>query len=106
MCIMQIPGAFGSHKRALDLLGLELKMVMNFYVDAGIHTWVLLMKLLFCPPNKYFKARFLMLPPMEGILEFSFWQITKLRFIMLTLGSVSKCGERMEPGFEPTNTDV
>lgn len=43
VCTMQVPDAFGSQKRALDLRGLELQMVMNFYVGAGIHTWVLCM---------------------------------------------------------------
>lgn len=37
---MQLPDAFGSQKRALDLRGLELQMVMNFCVGAGIHAWV------------------------------------------------------------------
>lgn len=35
---------------------------------------------LFCPETSILKYNFSIPPPMEGILEFSFGQITKLRF--------------------------
>ena len=66
ICTMCVPGAYGSQKRALDLLELKLQMVVNYHVSAGNRTWVP------CNSNTFSKLPGCLFSPSSSVLSFLF----------------------------------